>query len=157
MAQVVGGVPDPDAEAGEEGRAEAGGLDDLRSLDRYADRVGLQLAQQVVGAAPPSTRSEDSCGITSSTSRTSNAIASSVARTMCARVVPRVSPTIRPRACGSQCGAPSPVRAGTKTTPPLSETVDATAWLSAAEPTIWMPSRSHCTAAPVTKIEPSDA
>ena len=29
--------------------------------------------------------------------------------------------------------------------------------VSAALPTIWRPSRSHCTAAPVTKIAPSSA
>ena len=98
-----------------------------------------------------------SAGIVSSTSRTSNAIASSVARTMWARVVPRVRPMIRPRACGSQCGAPRPVSAGTKTTPSEDGAVAAIASVSAAEPTICSPSRSHCTAAPVTKIAPSSA
>lgn len=93
----------------------------------------------------------------SSTSRTSNAMASSVARTRCARVVPRVMPRMVPRACGSQCGAPSPVSAGTKTTPSESSTVAAMAAVSAADPTTWSPSRSHCTAAPVTKIAPSSA
>ena len=76
---------------------------------------------------------------------------------MWARVVPRVIPMIRPRACGSQCGAPSPVSAGTKTTPSVSGTVAAIASVSAADPTICSPSRSHCTAAPVTKIAPSSA
>ena len=59
-------------------------------------------------------------GMVSSTSRTSKAMASRVARTMWARVVPRVMPMIRPRACGSQCGAPRPVSAGTNTTPSVS-------------------------------------
>ena len=72
-------------------------------------------------------------------------------------MVPRVMPMIMPRACGSQCGAPRPVSAGTKTTPSVSVTVAAIAAVSAAEPTIWSPSRSHCTAAPVTKIAPSSA
>ena len=76
---------------------------------------------------------------------------------MWARVVPRVRPMMRPRACGSQCGAPRPVSAGTNTTPSLSGTVAAMAAVSAADPTIWSPSRSHCTAAPVTKIAPSRA
>ena len=49
--------------------------------------------------------------------------ASSAARAICARVVPRVSPTIVPRACGSQCGAPSPANAGTRYTPPVSGTL----------------------------------
>ena len=62
-----------------------------------------------------------------------------------------------PRACGSQWGAPSPVSAGTKTTPSVSSTVAAMAAVSAALPTIWSPSRSHCTADPVTKIAPSRA
>ncbi len=96
-------------------------------------------------------------GSVSSTSRTSKAIASSVARTMCARVVPRVMPMIIPRACGSQCGAPRPVSAGTNTTPSVSSTVAAMAAVSAALPTICRPSRSHCTADPVTKIAPSRA
>ena len=41
---------------------------------------------------------------------------SRVARAMSARVVARVSPKSVPRAAGCQCGAPSPVRAGTKVT-----------------------------------------
>ena len=112
---------------------------------------------QSLAAAPPSTRSAESSGIVSSTSRTSKAMASRVARTMWARVVPRVMPRMVPRACGSQWGAPRPVSAGTKTTPSVSSTVRATASVSAALPTIWSPSRSHCTAAPVTKIAPSSA
>ena len=62
-----------------------------------------------------------------------------------------------PRAWGSQWGAPSPVSAGTNTTPSEDSTVAATASLSAADPTICSPSRSHCTAAPVTKMAPSRA
>ena len=71
--------------------------------------------------------------------------------------MPRVMPTIVPRADGSQSGAPSPVNAGTKTTPPESGTVPASASVSAAAPISPSPSRSHCTAAPVTKIAPSRA
>jgi hypothetical protein len=112
--------------------------------------------------APPSadssgTDSPASSTMTSTTSRTSNAIASSVARARCARVVPRVMPTIAPRACGSQCGAPMPVSAGTNTTSPESGTVRASPSISAAESMRPSPSRSHCTAAPVTKIAPSSA
>ena len=62
-----------------------GGLDDLRPLDGYADLVGLDLAEQVVGgraAVDPQRAVPAPVGIVSSTSRTSNAIASSVARTM---------------------------------------------------------------------------
>ena len=47
---------------------------------------------------------------------------SSAARAMCATLLPRVSPTIVPRASGCQYGAPSPVKAGTNITPPLSGT-----------------------------------
>ena len=36
-------------------------------------------------------------------------------------------------------------------------TVEAIASVSAADPTIWIPSRSHWTAAPVTKMAPSNA
>ena len=49
LAEVVGRGPDAGAEAGEERRAERRGLDDLRPLDGYADLVGLDLAEQVVG------------------------------------------------------------------------------------------------------------
>jgi hypothetical protein len=49
------------------------------------------------------------------------------------------------------------VSAGTNTTPSEESTVEAIAAVSAAEPTICSPSRSHCTAAPVTKIAPSSA
>ena len=115
-----------------------------------------------LAAAPPSTvscgsESPASAVITSTTSRTSNATASSVARTRWARVVPRVSPRMVPRAAGSQCGAPRPVRAGTKTTPPESGTDAARGSVSSAELIRPSPSRSHCTAAPVTKIAPSRA
>ena len=58
LAQLVGRLPHPGAEPGHEGGAERGGLDDLRPLDGYAEQVGLELAQQVVRAAPPSTVSE---------------------------------------------------------------------------------------------------
>ena len=50
LAQVVGRLPDPGAEAGQERGAEGGGLDDLRPLDGYAEQVGLELAEQVVRA-----------------------------------------------------------------------------------------------------------
>ncbi len=72
-------------------------------------------------------------------------------------MVPRVMPRIAPRADGSQSGAPSPVSAGTKTTPPESGTVRANASDSYAAPMMPSPSRSHCTADPVTKMAPSRA
>ena len=73
--------------------------------------------------APPSARSiAISPGNASRTSATWKAIASSAARTRCARVVPRVSPLMSPRTSGSQCGEPSPVSAGTKTTPSVEST-----------------------------------
>ena len=67
-----------------------------------------------------------------STSAVPYAIASSAARAMCARPVPRVSPTMVPRAFGSQCGAPSPVSAGTKYTPPVESIERASASVSLA-------------------------
>ena len=76
---------------------------------------------------------------------------------MCARVVPRVSPRSAPRAYGSQYGEPSPVNAGTNTTPSVSATLAASGPTSDAASMMPRPSRSHCTAAPVTKIEPSIA
>ena len=62
-----------------------------------------------------------------------------------------------PRAYGSQYGEPSPVNAGTNTTPPVSGTLAASGPVSAASSMMPSPSRSHCTAAPVTKIAPSIA
>ena len=76
---------------------------------------------------------------------------------MCARVVPRVIPKMAPRACGSQSGAPKPVSAGTNTTPPLSGTLNANSSDSEAMSMMPSPSRSHCTAEPVTNTAPSNA
>ena len=72
-------------------------------------------------AIPPSTLSSVSAGPRSSwmasiRSAIWKATPSRVARAMSARVVARVSPKRVPRAEGCQCGAPSPVRAGTKVT-----------------------------------------
>ena len=91
------------------------------------------------------------------TSRVWKAIASSVARAMWAAVVPRVRPRIVPRAAASQCGAPSPVNAGTTTTPPVSGTEAASGSTSCSRSMIPSPSRSQSTAAPLTKTEPSRA
>ena len=46
--------------------------------------------------------------------------------------MPRVMPTIVPRAYGSHHGLPSPVKAGTRKTPPLSATDAASGPISAA-------------------------
>ena len=62
-----------------------------------------------------------------------------------------------PRAYGSQCGAPRPASAGTKTTPSLDGTLCASEVASAPLPTMPSPSRSHCTAAPPMKTLPSSA
>ena len=82
---------------------------------------------------------------------------SSAARAMCADVVPRVSPTMVPRAYGSQCGAPSPAKAGTKYTPPVSGNAARALRPRRAERMIPSPSRSHCTTAPAMKMLPSSA
>ena len=63
--------------------------------------------------------------------------------------MPRVSPVTSPRASGSHQGEPSPVSAGTKTTPPVDSTLRASASLSAASPSTPRPSRSHWIAAPL--------
>ena len=49
------------------------------------------------------------------------------------------------------------MNAGTKTTPSVSSTLAASGSVSDAVSMMPSPSRSHCTAAPVTKIEPSIA
>src|SRR5690348_1474013 len=112
--------------------------------------------------APPSTRISDNAvplaAVTAdTTSAVWYAIASTTARAKCARVVPRVNPTMVPRAYGSHHGEPKPVNAGTRNTPPVSGTDDASGPVSAADAMIPKPSRNHCTAAPVTKIAPSIA
>ena len=112
--------------------------------------------------APPSTRSSpngvpDALVMASTTSRVWNAIDSTTARARWARPAPRVRPRMVPRAYGSQYGAPRPVKAGTMTTPAVSSTDSASGPICAASSMIPSPSRSHCTAAPVTKIAPSSA
>ncbi len=67
----------------------------------------------------------------SSTSRTWKPMASTMARARWARPVPRLSPTMVPRAAGSQWGLPSPVKAGTTTTPSLESTERARGSISA--------------------------
>ena len=62
-----------------------------------------------------------------------------------------------PRAYGSQCGEPSPVNAGTMYTPSLPSSERASPSVSAAASITPSASRSHCTAAPVTKIAASSA
>ncbi len=76
---------------------------------------------------------------------------------MCAAVVPRLSPVIVPRAYWSHHGAPMPVSAGTKYTPPLSPTLRASLSTSDDERIMPSPSRSHCTTEPPTKMLPSNA
>ncbi len=91
------------------------------------------------------------------TSRVWYAIDSTVARARWARVVPLVTPSTAPRARGSHHGDPRPVKAGTRTTPPVSSTDSASGPHSAASSSTPRPSRNHCTADPVEKIAPSSA
>ncbi len=80
-----------------------------------------------------------------------------VARAIWGSPAPRVSPMIRPRACGSQYGAPSPTKAGTRYTPPVSSTPRVSSSMASADAIARSPSRSHCTAAPAMNTEPSSA
>ncbi len=82
---------------------------------------------------------------------------SSAARAMCATVLPRVRPTMAPRASACQYGAPRPVKAGTKITPPASGTLSARPCTSPLPLMACRPSRSHCTTAPPMKTLPSRA
>ena len=112
--------------------------------------------------APPSARSSAmsqpaSCRMASIRSVTCAAMQDSTARAMCARPVPRVMPRIAPRAYMSQQGAPSPVKAGTTTTPPLSGTVAASASISGAEEMMPSSSRSHWMVLPPLNTLPSSA
>ena len=76
---------------------------------------------------------------------------------MWARVVPRVRPTIVPRAYMSQYGAPSPVKAGTTTTPPVSGTPAARSLMAGADGISPISSRSHWIVLPPLKTLPSRA
>ena len=112
--------------------------------------------------APPSTLKSrkacpDSTRMASARSKTERAMPSSVARARWAAVVPRSMPRMTPRASGRQWGAPRPASAGAKVTPPLSFTLRASGSISAALRISPSPSRSHCTAAPAMKEEPSSA
>jgi hypothetical protein len=116
--------------------------------------------------APPSTRSSATGAppaatasrlIACNSAALWNAMLSRAARAMWATVLPRVSPTIAPRASAFQYGAPSPVKAGTNITPPLSGTVSARFCTSALPLMAFSPSRSHCTTAPPMKTLPSSA
>ena len=103
---------------------------------RTPARSACRRSSRSLAAAPPSTRSSPAAtpavAISSSRSATWKAMASSAARARCARVEPAVSPVTRPRAAGSQSGAASPLKAGTKVTPPASGTDAASASTSAA-------------------------
>mmetsp|Transcript_544 Transcript_544/g.1208 ORF Transcript_544/g.1208 Transcript_544/m.1208 type:complete len:347 (+) Transcript_544:148-1188(+) len=113
--------------------------------------------------APPSTRRAPtlspsaSAFIASSTSRLWKQIASSVARAMCAFVQYCVIPTMHPRASVRQCGAKSPLKAGTKHTPAESGTLAASPSISFADLMIPRLSLSHDTAAPAMATLPSSA
>ena len=130
-----------------------------RPLDRHADLVGLDLAEQVVGAAAAVARgawSELGHRLEHVADLEGDRLQRGAHEVGAGGAAGDADDQCRGRA-GPSAGAPSPVSAGTKTTPSVSSTVAAIAAVSAAEPTICSPSRSHCTAAPVTKIAPSRA
>ena len=103
--------------------------------------------------APPSARKTvsglPSASITSTMSHTWWATASTAARATWARVLPLVSPVTEACTVRSQCGAPSPVKAGTRITPALLSTWAAS---STRSETCSRPSRSAVQAS----VEPED-
>ena len=84
-------------------------------------------------------------------------MASRAARTTWARPVPRVMPMRVPRLYMSHQGAPRPVKAGTRYTPPVSFTDLAMPSLSAAVEMSFISSRSHWMVAPPMNTLPSRA
>ena len=82
---------------------------------------------------------------------------SSAARAMWPISRTALMPMIMPLAYGSQCGAPRPVKAGTKTTLSESRTEAAISSTSGDAAKNRMLSRSHCTTAPPMKTLPSSA
>ena len=150
------------ADTGKHSRTECGRLDDPWPVDRYAPDYrrdpGTASRWRPCRHRPEASRSSRRRRRAHRRGRRSaGPIASSVARTRCARVVPPLSPVISPRVLGCQCGAPIPASAGTKMTPPLSGTDSASTSVSALSAMMPSPSRSHCTAAPAVKIDPSSA
>ena len=108
----------PDLQAGEVGRAQRGRLGLLRPFDDDAEHVGEKSGttscsapcrhRRVTGLASGRRGVSPRAG-----RRSGKQTDSSVARTSSAGPVSRVMPKMAPRASGSQCGAPSPVKAGT--------------------------------------------
>ena len=160
---LVGGRPHALGEAGQVGGAQRGGLLDHRPCHGHLELVGLELQQQVHGrgaAVDPQLGDRVARRPRSWPRRRRGSGRPSPRRTARARwaaVVPRVMPTIVPRAYGSHHGLPRPVKAGTRKTPPVSGHDSASGPIAGASGMTPSPSRSHCTAAPVTKIAPSRA
>ncbi len=80
---------------------------------------------------------------------------SRTARTSSGRPLPRVSPTMVPRAPKSHTGVPSPSRAGTNQTSPVSSQRPATSAEWAAESMTARSSRSHSTQVPADSMTAS--
>src|SRR5439155_876128 len=112
---------------GEEAADDHGPLRLLRAAPAAADHADEEPAH---GRVPPAAAAQ--WRVASTARRHSPAQRRRAARARCARVVPRVRPTMVPRAFGSQYGAPSPTKAGTKYTPPVSGTWRARPSVSAA-------------------------
>ena len=104
-----------------------------------------------MGASAPS-RARDAA---SRTSATWWAIPSRAARMTCSRREARLSPRIVPRASPTQRGAPRPVSAGTKRTPPLSGVLASTSSISSGPAIMPSPSRSQVSTSPALRTLPS--
>ena len=160
LADLLAVLPETDREPREERSAERGGVDHARPLDGHAEQVRLELHEQVVlrGAA---VHLEHRVGLSARAHGLREIVdEEGDALERGAREVRRgdapVDPADDARASGRQCGAPSPASAGTNTRSPVSftcrERLDLPVFLNSPSP-----SRSHCTAAPAMKEEPSSA
>ena len=133
--QLVEGAPHAFGQSGQGGGPDGRGLDRDGPDHRQAGLVGHQLEEEVHGRGPAvdpehGRRPVPVAAMASTTSRTWKPMASIRARARWARPVPRLSPRMVPRAPGSQWGLPSPVKAGTTTTPSLDSTVRASGSMS---------------------------
>ena len=162
-AQLVGVVPEAGGQAGGVGRAERGGLGDHRPADRHAEDVGLDLHAQVVGgdAAVDLEHVEVDAGVLlHRVDDVAALVADRLQRGPGQVGVGVEAGQADDRAAGvasastARTGRRTPARSTRRRCPRPARASDS---LSAAPEMMPSWSRSHCTAEPVTAIEPSRA
>ena len=157
-------VHSPGADAGEVGGAERRRLGDLRHHDRHAEHVGLELHQPAVGGRAAVGACSSRSGLPDAASMRAHGVDGLVGdrlerrarevRARRCRASARRSSRARRGPSAASPGRSAPARSRRRRCPPASA---ASSSVSAATSMIPSPSRSHWTAAPVTKIAASSA